>query len=236
MRLADPALRHALAASYVLGTLRGPARRRFERAVGADAALAGLVSRWEDFLTPLAEDVKPVAPPARLWPSIEARLGRRRAPATAGLWSSLAFWRWLGAGFATAAIALLALTVGLRGQAPFETATLAQKPALVAVLSTPEQAPRMVVEHAGGAIQVRVIAPWPATAESDLELWVVPKEGAPRSLGVVPKAGSAQLRPAQLDRLLADGVAFAVSREPPGGSPTGAPTGPVLCSGPIARG
>lgn len=230
MRLADPDLRHALAASYVLGTLSGRARRRFERAVEADRALAELVARWEAFLTPLAERVPPVAPPARVWRSIEARIARRSAPPAAGLWSSLAFWRWLGAGFATAAIALLAVTIGLRGPTPGEA------PALVAVLSTPEQAARMIVERSGEALTVRVVAPWPASTESDLELWVVPKEGAPRSLGVVPKAGEARLRPAHLDRLLADGVAFAVSREPRGGSPTGAPTGPVLCSGPIARG
>jgi anti-sigma-K factor RskA len=230
MRFADPGLRHALAASYVLGTLRGPARRRFERATLADPSLAGLVTRWESFLTPLAEDVAPVAPPARLWPSIEARLGDRRMAPAQGLWSSIAFWRWLGAGFATAALALLAITVGLRGPAP------AEPPSLVAVLSTPEQAPRMVIEEARGVVTVRVIAPWPPSTTKDHELWVVPKEGAPRSLGVVPLAGEAQLRPAKLDRLLEGGVAFAVSLEPRGGSPTGAPTGAILCSGPIARG
>lgn len=230
MRLADPDLRHALASSYVLGTLRGRARRRFERAIETDRALAELVARWEGFLTPLAEGVAPVAPPARLWRSIEMRIAAKPASPSAGLWSSLAFWRWLGAGFATAAIALLALTIGLRGPAP------APAPAFVAVLATPEQAARMIVERSGAALHVRVVAPWPASAESDLELWVLPKEGAPRSLGLVPRSGEARLQPAQLDRLLADGVAFAVSREPRGGSPTGAPTGPVLCSGPIARG
>lgn len=229
MRLADRDLRHALAASYVLGTLRGPARRRFARAIEGDAALADLVSRWEAFLTPLAAGVEPVAPPARLWRSIEARLGPRRAPPAQGLWASAAFWRWLGAGIATAALALLAVTVGLRAPAPIDA------PALVAVLSTPEQAPRMVVEQAGGALRVRVTAPWPPSTQAVHELWVVPREGAPRSLGLVPLEGEALVRPAGLERLLEGGVAFAVSLEPPGGSPTGAPTGRVLCSGPIAR-
>lgn len=229
MRLDGPGLRHALAASYVLGTLRGPARRRFARAMEGDDGLAELVKRWEAFLTPLAAGVEPVAPPARVWRSIEARLGRRLAPSPQGLWSSLAFWRWLGTGFAAAALALLAVTVGLRTPPPIEA------PALVAVLSTPEQAPRMVVEQAGGALRVRVTAPWPPSTQAVHELWVVPKEGAPRSLGLVPLEGEALVRPAGLDRLLEGGVAFAVSLEPPGGSPTGAPTGHVLCSGPIAR-
>ncbi|MBK8323967.1 MAG: anti-sigma factor [Betaproteobacteria bacterium] len=229
MRLADPDLRHALAASYVLGTLRGPARRRFARAAQADPALARLVTRWEEYLTPLAADVAPVAPPARLWPSIEARLGPVRAKEPTGLWASVSFWRWLGMGFATAAVALLALTFGPRVPPP------ADSPALVAVLSTPEQSPRMVIEESRGVLKVRVTAPWPPSTTQDHELWVVPKEGAPRSLGVVPLAGEAQLRPAQLDRLLEGGIAFAVSLEPRGGSPTGAPTGAILCSGPIAR-
>lgn len=230
MRLADPALRHALAASYVLGTLRGPARRRFERESEADPALAALVSRWEDYLTPLAAGLEPVAPPARVWRSIESRIAGRREAAPSGLWSSLAFWRWLGAGFATAALALLAVTLGLRAPPPTEA------PALVAVLATPEQVPRMIVEQSGAALRVRIVKPWPATFESDLELWVVPAEGAPRSLGLLPKDGEAQVRHANLEGLVSGGVAFAVSKEPRGGSPTGAPTGPVLCSGPIARG
>ena len=39
MRYADPDLRDRLAAEYALGTLRGPARRRFERLLAGDARL-----------------------------------------------------------------------------------------------------------------------------------------------------------------------------------------------------
>lgn len=230
MRRLPPDLMHALAAEYVLGTLRGRARRRFETVAGADPALAGILSRWQRFLNPLADDVAPVEPPARLWRRIEARLARGRTPASTGLWSSLAFWRWLGAGFATAALALLALTLGLRAPVP------GAEPMMVAVLATPEQDPRIVVEQPGdGLLRLRMVKPWVGMTQNDLELWVIPKQGPPRSLGVVPWDRDGVVRQANLEARLQEGVAFAISKEPLGGSPTGQPTGPVLCSGRIAR-
>jgi anti-sigma-K factor RskA len=36
-----------------------------------------------------------------------------------------------------------------------------------------------------------------------------------------------------LAQLLRQGATIAISVEPPGGSPTGAPTGPVVASGPL---
>jgi anti-sigma-K factor RskA len=61
-----------------------------------------------------------------------------------------------------------------------------------------------------------------------LELWAVPPQGAPRSLGLVRADAATTLVRAQL---LRDTAAFAVSVEPPGGSPTGAPTGPIVSVG-----
>jgi anti-sigma-K factor RskA len=64
------------------------------------------------------------------------------------------------------------------------------------------------------------------------ELWVIPADGKPRSLGVVPeKAAAAMTVPPEHRAMLAEGVTLAVSLEPEGGSPTGAPTGPVVMTG-----
>ncbi|HSI58836.1 MAG TPA: hypothetical protein VLA16_14855, partial [Ideonella sp.] len=63
-----------LAAEYVLGTLRGRARHRFETLLPAHPALRWAVARWQDMLLPLAASVKPVEPSAAVWTGIEARL------------------------------------------------------------------------------------------------------------------------------------------------------------------
>ena len=64
------------------------------------------------------------------------------------------------------------------------------------------------------------------------ELWVIPADGKPRSLGVMPSGKTIRIRIIQpMVSQLAKGVTLAVSVEPAGGSPTGAPTGPVIASG-----
>mgnify|MGYP001475533431 CR=1 FL=1 len=57
---------------------------------------------------------------------------------------------------------------------------------------------------------------------------------APRSLGLLPPEGefAIALSP-QLEKDVISAVALAVSVEPPGGSPSGAPTGPVIYQGAV---
>lgn len=66
MRIDNERLRAALAAEYVLGTLRGRARRRFERWLVYSAAARAQVAAWERWLAVLLETVSPVNPPARV--------------------------------------------------------------------------------------------------------------------------------------------------------------------------
>ena len=54
MRYGNPQLRDKLASEYVLGTLRGRARARFESVMRYDPSLRSLVTAWENRLTPLA--------------------------------------------------------------------------------------------------------------------------------------------------------------------------------------
>jgi anti-sigma-K factor RskA len=68
------------------------------------------------------------------------------------------------------------------------------------------------------------------------ELWALPQGAAPKSLGVIPPGAIVRVPlPATAEELLTSIPALAVSLEPPGGSPTGQPTGPVLFSGSIER-
>ena len=92
-----------------------------------------------------------------------------------------------------------------------------------------------VEQQKSGLLMVKMVTPWKTMNGMALELWVVPKEGAPRSLGVINDTGETRLALVGMDEKLSGGLVFAISKEPPGGSPTGQPTGSVMCKGAIAH-
>jgi anti-sigma-K factor RskA len=68
----------------------------------------------------------------------------------------------------------------------------------------------------------------------DYELWALPKGGNPVSLGVLPAAGTSTRPLTAIQKAaLANSSQLAVSIEPPGGSPTGQPTGDVVFVAPL---
>ena len=227
MRKASGPLAHALAGEYVLGTLRGPARARFEAMMAADPALRAIVARWEAELVPLAGAIPPITPHGRVWRAIESRIG---APGRErGLWGSLGFWRGFGlmaGGLASILLAFfLYISTGPRGE-----------PVFVAVLTDPQAVPHVVVSmHHPDLLRIRMVKPWQDTAGKSLELWVVPHEGAPRSLGVMPnRAGDTLITITATDPRVRGAASLAVTLGPEGGAPGGKATGPVVASGSIA--
>ena len=235
MNLTSPDLREKLAAEYVLGTLKGLARRRFETHLANDAALRERVAAWEARITPLALSLPPVTPPVRVWQKISARIAATRAApaetrASNGFWGNIGFWRSLGLGASGLAAALL-ITVFSGGLIK----TQLPDPMMTAVLEENGEARMVVDQPQSGYIMVKMIKPWQPMPGMALQLWVIPKEGAPKSLGLVNEHGDTKLTLADIDRLLAGGAIVAVSKEPAGGSPTGQPTGMVMCKGVIAH-
>jgi len=63
-----------------------------------------------------------------------------------------------------------------------------------------------------------------------------PKDGKPRSLGVVPSDRDGEVRMADMGAMLKDGVAFAINARAAGRVAHRPAPGKVLCSGAIARG
>ncbi|HSD43710.1 MAG TPA: anti-sigma factor [Burkholderiales bacterium] len=251
-----PELQDRLAAEYVLGTLRGRARLRFQSWMREDAALRRTVAEWEQRLAPLAAAVAEVAPPRRVWKAIEARIGptaaARPAPAAApaqpaapramggGFWENLTFWRGWGlvaTGCAAALIGALALQKPEVVEVPVEKLVerTGMQPSYVAVLR--DKAGKAVfVAYAGrksDELWVKRIGIEAEPPEHGYELWgLYGKEGAaPKLLGMLPKDDKGTIRLAAVaDESLKDFPALAITLEPARGS-GGAPTGPVVASG-----
>lgn len=224
-----------LASEYVLGTLRGPARRRFDALLPAHPTLRDAVAQWQARLMPLTSSVAPLQAPEQVWQRIEAQLfnagpvAAAAAAAQAGAgtrwWQRLALWR--GASAVATAAALALFMVASQVPPP-------QVPIVVVLAANPEAAQALnasfvaSVSGDGRALVLRPLGELALNPGRALELWAVPPEGAPRSLGLVQASGATTLLRAQL---LNNTAAFAVSVEPAGGSPTGAPTGPIVSVG-----
>jgi len=128
----------------------------------------------------------------------------------------------------TAMMALLAIFLLLR-----QPDTLAPSASYVAVLSDEKAQAVMIItgNERRRQLAVKVVAPQKIGTDKSLELWALPKDGAPRSLGVVAAEGEVKL-PLPENATPQSVPALAISLEPKGGSPNpNAPTGPVLFKG-----
>ena len=87
-------------------------------------------------------------------------------------------------------------------------------------------------------VEREVPVPTPPDAEGRVpELWLIAPGQAPRSLGLLAIDQSHTVAvPQPLRQALASGATLAVTLEPPGGAPQGAPTGPIIAKGEIRRG
>jgi anti-sigma-K factor RskA len=225
----DPADRGKLvAAEYVLGVIGAEERREVERRLMHEPALAAEVAFWEERLGVLADAVAPVAPPQHTWSQIEAAIASPQAAQPASLWQNLAFWRGFGIASATLAAASIAALVYI-GLVP------ATRAPLMATLAGSSGQPNVVAAVTGNDLLV-VPAALLTNDPRAVELWLILPNQRPHSLGLIHPGQAMRLTipPDLAGRLTAD-AALAISLEPPGGSPTGQPTGPVIASGKLTR-
>ena len=220
-------LRQKLAAEYVLGTLRGGARRRFEGWMHNDADLRNITAEWHQRLAPMSEFAGAVVPPKSVWTGIERRLNLKAKSSGALSWlnDNLGFWRNLG--LVSTGLAAMLMVIVLTNR-PVDTpniayvATLTDDKSQTALLLTADEQHR--------TLEARVVTTAALAADKSLHLWAVTKAGKARSLGVLAdKRDSFTLTASAIG---ADVAALAVSLEPKGGSPDpNGPTGPVLYKG-----
>lgn len=226
MRYDDQLLADMLSAEYVLGTLKGAARRRFEQLLRQRADLAQTLYWWESHMHLLADTVPATQPPKKVWQNIENRLFSASKANHSNWWKSLAF-------LSTAMAVSLATFLVIQSPKPLEDTA----PTAVALLATDKAEAGWLLDqtkHSPTDIEIKVLALASLQIKPDnaFELWLLPADKSkPISLGLLPQQGSSVFKvPEELIAQLATGL-LAVSLEPVGGSPTGQPTGAVLYQG-----
>ena len=236
MRYDNEELQDLLAAEFVLGNLRGAARRRLVTLMHRHPGLRSKVERWEERLFALMMKAPRAKTPPRVWRAIHARISpRRAAPRGAWAWA----WPWPGwgrialTGLAFVFAALVYIGVTPPGPRPFT---------MVAVLNDARAQPGILVswtpaQAAQGRVSARILAHPDMPPGTSWQAWLVSAGGAaPISLGFLTAEENQLLElSAAAARALPDAVAIGVSVEAKGGSASGRPSGPFLFQGPALR-
>ena len=229
MKSANRELVDRLAAEYVLGTLRGRARRRFERWF-VSPQVGQLVKAWEKRLAGLEPPLERVAPPDSVWQGIERRLQLRKL-------QRATTWRWLSVAAAAAFFAVVAVYV-VRSPAPPDTTVPVLASTQRGFLQKDPQTIYWRVEVLGDnqelSLHVHVVHDLPPGKSH--ELWALTDGGTPVSLGLMPHTGDHHRVLTSTQRAaLGQAKQIAVTLEPEGGSKVPGPTGPVLLVAPLSR-
>lgn len=217
-----------MAAELALGLLEGQELADAKRRLLSDRDFAGAVEDWRNRFAALFAGFASVTPPATVETRMDAALApapSAPAPANDRGWLAVAASAVIGVALGFAVYA------GIRPGPPPVHAPPA--PRLIATAITPTTgAPALAAVYDADRGEVRVTRAALAPAGHSAELWVIAGKAPPRSLGLLADTGGTRLGvSAPLRAAMAAGATLAVSIEPRGGSPTGAPTGPVVATG-----
>jgi len=160
--------------------------------------------------------------PERVWLNIVARIEPQRlhVPPRRPFWSGMRV-------AALACTLLVAIIVGVIYNR--------DTPVFDAVLVADNAQPALALQAFERYLKVEPLALASVQAGRSLELWAIPADGIPVSLGVLPDDGKGRVELSARQReLLGARTTMAVSLEPKGGSPSGKPTGPILYKGQLA--
>ncbi|HEV7914628.1 MAG TPA: anti-sigma factor [Albitalea sp.] len=182
-----------LAREYVLGTLTGRARRRFERLLKQAPVALLAVGAWQERFSVLAAGVPPMQPRDEVWRGLEQRLFKTAAaakPARAGplqwLWNLLS-----GRGLAGALAGVLLCVVVLRqqpGLVGLETPSEALPASYVGLLLDAAGKPTLLANSRrhGHRLTIKVLQPVVVPAGKVAQLWALPANGAPFAVAALP--------------------------------------------------
>jgi anti-sigma-K factor RskA len=216
----------ALAGEYVLGLLDTAAEASANARIATDGEFAAEVEAWRERLAPMLAGDE--TPPAHLWDAIQDAIPSPTGQDTGS--GKLLFWRTL-TGISVGAAAILGIL--LMQKTDVITPPAPEAP-LIAALGSETGAASLTASYEVGTGRMIVTPVSLDTGKLYPELWIIPSDGKPRSLGIVAsKAATSMTVPAELQQFMATGGTLAITPEPQNGGPGGQPSGPVIASGKI---
>lgn len=208
----------ALAGEFALRLLTADEEQAVRNRIATEPAFAELVRGWENRFSNIAEEVEEVAPDVALRKALLERVFDD-AP-TPSLWQRLGIWRWAGVAALVAGVAFILVPQQVTMVPDYLAEMVAEDGSVTVTASYFAESQDVLIEVTSGA----------APEGRVLQVWGILERQAPVSLGVIPADGSGRFTvPEELKGKWA-GLICAVSEEPPGGSPTGLPTGEVLAT------
>lgn len=251
-------LRDQLAAAYVLGTLRGGARHRFERLLIHDRTLQSLVAHWTERLIPIGAASAQSHPSPRVWEAIERRIDAG-TPQQARVRGLQRWFGWLTSKLIFARVALLALMLGIvapvvqdrfteevvrSGRGAHNTGTVPEDPPrptlqrYVAFLVDANGMGGFLVQVPGHGrdAEVAVLRRFPLNPDESLQLWALRPDASPQALGTIALGQNMQVAlPTAADQFFRNDTELAISVERRGPAQLSAPTLPYLSRGPVLK-
>lgn len=242
---------------YVLGTLDGQDRAVIDAVIKHDEAIRQMVIEWENTLQPIANSQPSTQPPSHVWERVARRIntvdaehygdsahhdlydGSQTSSAeitsaesdnsTAVQMHKLAHWRVLAV--MSVAASLLMGAIILNGifnpisNNVFDQLTIIENEQQAALWHVSTSTDRALVS-------VTALSDIPVNDNESLQLWMALPDNSVVSMGLLPTENNVtELLSPAVD--LSQGIAYAVSLEPKGGSPKAVPTGPVLYQGSV---
>lgn len=216
MNYNKPELLDALAGEYVLGTLTGSARKRFQRLLLVSNQAREATNMWEQNLNSLASAVSPQSPSEQVWLNIIQRIENRTQTAKISTVAKFSLWRtW--SFVATAACIILAFLV-------VQPTTNIKQTEQIALIQNQNEQPLWFINVSNQALIVKASSQLTPQTDRDYELWMILKgQDTPISLGLLPQQGNKTIFKNKQFKA-SDITLLAVSLEPIGGSPNGLPT------------
>lgn len=221
-----------LAAELSFGLLDLDERRDAEARQRHDSAFARLCAIWNDRAAALI-DGPDMTPSPGLWESISARLPANDHGEIASLRRAVRRWRGATLGLGVMAAALGGAAVHLHeGRSPPGPARIVSATPIVVILTSADRHAIVSVSFDPASGHYSVARDAFETGRHSAELWVIPADKIPRSLGLISGTGrTGQIAPREGASRIAPGVTLAISLEPLGGSKTGKPSGRVVLTG-----